>query len=485
MYQVYCDDTLIYHPGAEDLKIEDATVSQEVNKTGSFQFTIYPSHVFYDTFRKMKSIITVFSDDEVIFRGRLINEEIGLYQDKRIECEGELAFFLDSVQRNYSFNGTVAEFLQHLINRHNEQVEEEKQFKMGKCTVDNGSIVRSTSVYDSTLKNIEDKLINNEGAAGYLVVRHEADGVYLDYLKDFERTCSQNIVLSENLIDLTKKSNAGDIVTAIIPLGATQEGEEGQRIDITSVNGGKDYIYSQDAVDRYGWITKMVQFEDITVPANLLIKVQQYLDDAIKMSNSIELSALDLHLMEREIESFKIGQYVNVISEAHKINEKYPITKMTIDLLEPDNNTLMLGFDYKTFTEQQSNSSGQGTNTNPSGGGADSDTGWKIVKLLNNCVAYDAESIPKVRKLNNVIELRGAIKTTQANTLAGVVFGEISAEYRPSVGNISILCQGDEMNTWLLTISSGGDLTASRYGSADYANMTGNERLDFQATYTV
>ena len=54
-------------------------------------------------------------------------------------------------------------------------------------------------------------------------------------------------------------TSAEDVVTALIPLGATLEGESEiealeKRVDITSVNDGKNYVFSQDAVDQFGWV---------------------------------------------------------------------------------------------------------------------------------------------------------------------------------------------------------------------------------------
>jgi hypothetical protein len=44
MYKVYCDGALLYDPRVEELQLFDKKVSLEVNKTGAFDFTIYPSH---------------------------------------------------------------------------------------------------------------------------------------------------------------------------------------------------------------------------------------------------------------------------------------------------------------------------------------------------------------------------------------------------------------------------------------------------------
>jgi len=138
-YKVYSDSSLIFDSNRND--IFDACVDLELNKTGSFSFIIYPSHPAFDVLQKMKSIITVYQDDYLIFRGRILNDEQGWYNEKQVTCEGELAFLVDSIQRPYDFmsgdkHTTISDLFTFFIANHNLQVEdEEKQFYVGNITV--------------------------------------------------------------------------------------------------------------------------------------------------------------------------------------------------------------------------------------------------------------------------------------------------------------------------------------------------------------
>ena len=102
MYTVYCDNSILYTPGVEELKLGDPVLKLEVNKTGSFSFTIYPDHLYYDQIERMKSIVRVEKDGSMLFRGRVISEEIGFYGEKDVTWEGCLAFLLDSRIRPFS-----------------------------------------------------------------------------------------------------------------------------------------------------------------------------------------------------------------------------------------------------------------------------------------------------------------------------------------------------------------------------------------------
>lgn len=363
MYKVYCDNFLIYDTKVESLKIFSAKLELELNKTGSFDFSIYPSHPYFDKLKRLKSIITVYQDDYLLFRGRILNDEQGFYNEKQVSCEGELAFLLDSIQRPYDFlsgenHTTVEELFTFYINNHNAQVDEEHKFKVGNITVadPNNYVVRSDSQYLTTWESINQKLINSYG--GYLWVRHEADGNYIDYLADFDTISSQTVEFGKNLLSLNKITKGEDIATAIVPLGAKLKDEEGNdtefRLTISEINDGVDYVFNREAVDEYGWIFKTVVWDDVTLATNLKRKAEEYLADSMNLVVTIELDAVDLSMMNTEISAFKMGNYIRVITSPHSLNSSFLVKKLSIDLLYPKSNKLTLGTTYSTFTEQTS-----------------------------------------------------------------------------------------------------------------------------------
>lgn len=363
MYKVYCDEYLIHDTRISDLNIVNPSLNLELNKTGSFTFTIYPSHPYFNQLNKLKTIIKVYQDDYLLFRGRILNDKQGWYNEKQITCEGELAFLLDSIQRPYDFQSgelhtTVAELFTFFIDNHNSQVEEEHRFKVGDITVTdpNNYIVRSDTTYMNTWDSINKKLIDSYG--GYLWVRHEPDGNYIDYLSDFNTISSQTIEFGKNLIDLSKTTKGEDIATGIIPLGAkTGDDENAERLTIKSVNDDLDYIVNQEAVDAYGYIFKTVTWDDVTIASNLLRKAQEYLANIINLVISIELTAMDLSTVETDISAFHLGTYINVVTKPHDLNALFLVTKLSINLTTPKNNKLTLGTSYSSFTEKSSGTS--------------------------------------------------------------------------------------------------------------------------------
>jgi len=355
VYKIFVNDTLIYDSTLEDYKITKGVITKELNKSGSFVFTVYSDHPYYDRIQKMKSIVTVFKGDELVFRGRVINEVIGFYKDKTFTCEGELGFLLDSIIRPFSFTGTPEELLRVFIQEHNSQVDESKRFEVGTVTVTdpNDYIVRSSIEYLTTSENLQTRLLDTLG--GYLFITSNESGArVINWYADSPYRSGQSIEFGENLLSFTKTNRAEEIATAIIPLGAEigdDTSETKTRLTIAEVNDGLDYVYDTNAVALYGWIFKVETWNDVTVASNLKTKAEAFLREKIKQSITIELSAIDLSLMDHSIDSFDLGDYIHITSTPHNLDDSYLLEKQSIDLLKPDNDKITLGYSYSSFTD--------------------------------------------------------------------------------------------------------------------------------------
>ena len=357
MYQIYCDGQLLHDPRLQDYQLLSPSLSLELNKTGSFTFTQYPNHPGYGTVQKLKSLIEIKKDGAVLFRGRPLSSKEGFYCQQDYTCEGELAFLLDSRVRPFEMAGGVTELFTYLINQHNEQVDETKRFQVGTVTVTdpNDYVNRSNITYETTWDILNTRLLNTLG--GYLWVRHEADGVYLDYLADFPYMSTQRITFGENLLDYARARDGSEIATALIPLGARLTDADGkqteERLTISDVNDGKDYVYDQAAVEQYGWIFTTQNWDDVTQAGNLKQKGLDALREKIKTVDTIEMTAADLSQMDKSFDDFRIGQYVFVDSPPHGMDgEKFLVTKMTLNLSDPSQNKLTFGRVKSSFTEE-------------------------------------------------------------------------------------------------------------------------------------
>lgn len=356
MYKIYLDGKLMYFTGSEELLLKSTKLSVELNRFGGFNFTIGKENPCYGSIKKKKSIVKIYDENRRLYRGRVLDAKRGFHNDYDITCEGEMGFLKDSVIRPYEFKGSVADYFSHLITEHNKQMDASRQFKIGKCTVTdpNDLIVRANANYPDTWKEIEEKLLKKLG--GYLWTREEKDGIYIDYLKDFETINQQDIKFGENLLDLEELIKGAAIATTIIPLGCKLKDVEGNdtedRLTIKNINNGIDYVEEPAAVEKYGRIFKTVVWDDVTLPENLLSKGKKELQNYINLLQSINLSAVDLHNLDADIRAFWIGNYTKIISEPHNLNELLLTRKIELDLLNPSSGKLSLGDERKTFIDK-------------------------------------------------------------------------------------------------------------------------------------
>lgn len=362
MYRILSDGYTVYDPRLPDNTIISGKLTLEVNKAGSLTFTIPKSNPHYGMISLMKSIVTVYDDDELIFRGRPYAPSRNLYRDNEIMCEGELAFFNDTYQEPFEYYGTVANLFTQIIAMHNSQVSAEKQFKVGVINVVNntvdGYITRSSIEYLTTWDFIQEKFLDLLG--GYLHVRHEDDGVYIDYLSELNFAAGQDVRQGINLVDVTEEVSTEDLATVVIPLGAKKTDEEGNETDEyltieTANSGGKIYISDDDGVSTYGWIVKVTHHDDITVASNLLAAGEADLAAAMGVATTINLTAADLSRAGYTVSPFAIGTKVPVKIENLDVDESMLIQKLTIDLLAPESSQLTVGATHKSFVANSIN----------------------------------------------------------------------------------------------------------------------------------
>lgn len=358
MYRVLCDGLPIYDLRDEELVLFDPKAILEVNTAGSFDFKMPPNHPQYDIIKKMRSCVEIWHDEEQLFAGRPISDDLDFYNRKNVKCEGQLAYLNDSIQRPAEYHDmTVRGYLEALIAVHNSQVDESRQFEVGIVTVkdNNDSLYRYTN-YNSTWTEIKEDLIDDLG--GYIRVRNHNDHRYIDYIEDFDNVCSQSIEFGENLLDCSRNTDLTDIATAVIPLGCRLEESDiaalEKRLTIESVNNGLDYIVNAEAVAKYGFIVKTVTWDDVTTPEMLLYKAKRWLESEQYENMVIDVKAVDLHYTDEQIEQFKLFDLIPVHSTPHGLNRQFPLSKMTINLNNPSANTFVLGTTVNTSLTSKS-----------------------------------------------------------------------------------------------------------------------------------
>lgn len=354
MYRVYCDGELLFDPRDAELQIMAGKVSLATNATGEFTFALPALHDKIRRINKLQSVIEVNDDEEKLFCGRVLSSKTNIYGSVEYSCEGELSHLLDSIQRPKSYHDlTPRIYLKDKLEQHNSQVEESKHFILGIVEKESMNYdAREDNQYTNTLDTIMDKLIKSNG--GYLRVRKENGVRYLDYLEDYGRISGQVIRFGENVLDLTEHIKAEDVITVLIPLGGTPEGSDSStKLTIASVNEGKDYLEDSEAIALYGRIVGTNEWPDVTVPANLKAKGLEHLKNSRNLAMTIELTALDLHLVDVDIDRIRVGDMVRVVSAPHGLDRYMMVSKREYNLLNPSEDKIYLGDTISTLTERQ------------------------------------------------------------------------------------------------------------------------------------
>nr|DAG21865.1 MAG TPA: tail protein [Bacteriophage sp.] len=353
MYQVRLDDEILHDLREEDRRLVSAKLYFESNKVDRFGFEILPTHPCFNDIKKLKSIISVFAikntnEYEKLFEGRIPELDKDFNNIGEAEAEGVLSYFRDSIQRPFEFHDiTPEDFLKEIVNRHNEGVDETKRFEVGDVTV-TGNLYRMNEKYVTTLEILNDRLIDRLG--GYFRVRYVGDKKIIDYLKDFDGVNAQTIEFGENLLDLTQVATAADVYSVVIPIGA--QDEDGNALTIKSVNDGKDYLENHEAIALYGRREAVVEFSDVTLASNLKTKGEEYLQSTIEESLTIEMKAVDLSLINHNIQAFRMYDWVKVISKPHSIIKSFLLKKMEINLIDPTDSYIQLGQIIKGISDE-------------------------------------------------------------------------------------------------------------------------------------
>lgn len=357
MYTIHADGEVLHAPHLfnEGRGVLSPKLTVELNKAGSLDFTLPPNNALYDDIKKLKSIITVFQNEKEMFRGRVLHDEKDFYKQKKVFCEGELAFLLDSLQRPYATTTTRKSMFQRYITNHNSRVEAAKRFTVGKITVSNtDSVLFENKNYPTTIDEINEKLISDVG--GYIKTRGSGNTRYIDWLEESGEVSTQIIEFGVNLLDITEYISAENVFTVLIPQGATIDSEDGssdEKLDITSVNGGKDYIENSTGVSLFGRIERKVEWSEIKNATTLLSTAKKYLENSIEMAVTLELRAIDLSLLDVSVDQIHLGDWVRVLSLPHGLDKMFQCTKIVYDLANPDLNEYTFGISFTSLTDKQ------------------------------------------------------------------------------------------------------------------------------------
>ena len=354
-YYIFADGEIIYSNNDEDYRMINPKLTLELNQADSLDFTIPPGNTMYNSLSKLKTTIEVKQGKEVLFRGRVLDDEIDFNNQKSVHCEGALSYLGDTIVSPYTKETytNAKDAFKAAIQQHEALVPSStpnRKIKYVTCNV-SSSIEIENEEYSSTNEFIN-QLISKVG--GYLKLEYYDTGeTGLSYLSAIDHASSQSIEFGDNLLDLTQKVDASGVYTSVVCLGKKNEETN---VRLKTGEGSAMYVENQDAIDTFGRIIRVFTYDDIENQNDLITMAKLMLLLGIQASTTFTIKAVDLHLLYPDIEKLRIGDAIRVRSTPHSTDAYFQCSKIDLDMQNPDNTVYTFGSTPVTLTDSTSKS---------------------------------------------------------------------------------------------------------------------------------
>lgn len=411
MYKIFAypfgnpnDKRLIYAPNSRNALVLSPKLTREVSKGGSLSFTMTRDHEQYESLQKMSTCITVEQDDKEIWRGRILSHEADWYNRRVIYCEGALSYFNDSAITPFNYEGKLAQFLQHLIDAHNQQCGnmKMKRFELGTVTAALGDLVvhygdrDSYGVgedYGSTWDIIDKMVLKVYGGYAYCTYNPATGNNVLNYCdQSFEadRLVNQTIEYGVNLLDFTEKTDTNSLFTRVYPMGSKHTVEEtkwkwkflwwgekytesheerygisgtdaatvnkylpkGYSYRLDSSDGDCGWIQNDAAAQKFGIVSALGEYDTDSDNDTFAAGVQDLQKNSL-MVTSYTVKAVDLRDAGYDKDRLTFAGYAHIISKPHSIDVIMLCTKLVEPLDQPDKKEYTFGMTRQTLTDRQ------------------------------------------------------------------------------------------------------------------------------------
>lgn len=411
MYKIFAypfgnpnDKRLIYAPNNRSALVLSPKLTREVSKGGSLSFTMTRDHEQYESLQKMSTCITVEQDDKEIWRGRVLSHEADWYNRRVIYCEGALSYFNDSAITPFNYEGKLAQFLQHLIDAHNQQCGNMimKRFELGTVTAALGDLVvhygdrDSYGVgedYGSTWDIIDKMVLKVYGGYAYCTYNPATGNNVLNYCdQSFEadRLVNQTIEYGVNLLDFTEKTDTNSLFTRVYPMGSKHTVEEtkwkwkflwwgekytesheerygisgtdaatvnkylpkGYSYRLDSSDGDCGWIQNDAAAKKFGIVSALGEYNTDSDNDTFAAGVQDLQKNSL-MVTSYTVKAVDLRDAGYDKDRLTFASYAHIISKPHSIDVIMLCTKLVEPLDQPDKKEYTFGMTRQTLTDRQ------------------------------------------------------------------------------------------------------------------------------------
>ena len=277
------------------------------------------------------------------------------------------------------------------------------------------AMTSETPGYASTYDIIQNELIDVYG--GYLRVRNENDRRYIDYLSEWTDVNAQILDFGVNITDFIQTSDSEEVATFCVAEGAkysetaypyddgyfatldvvvdpdktyyviNKDGKYDAQKDLTKFKAGviyyeydemrsqadepitlalaangvyasglskvDDMVYDEQAVAAKGWIGTIYSDSEATDAEELLRGAMAHLQANIASKFTLEIKAVDMHLLNPDLKPIRVGEFLRCRSYPHHVDSYFVCAEISLDLTSPEQSTYTLGVAYDTLTGTQ------------------------------------------------------------------------------------------------------------------------------------
>ena len=367
MFVGYVDNQFLFATSQPKGKeIIAGTLTDEINSVSALEFTLPPSNDTAGQITPHASIIRLESDGAEIFRGTANSVSKNFRGDTVVSCDGMIALMADVIRAPGTVSGVnTKSYITDLIANYNAGVAENRHISAG--IIDEfGTFTADHSQECKNIFELLKEVLSEKG--GYIWASYVGGNVCINYTSTIGRRNNQQIAFGSNLVNIEDQLEVGTLVTRVWPLG-----KDG--LTIASVNNNIIYLQNEEVELRYGRVDKTIQV-DSDDPSVVKSCGQSYLTRYAAMNNTITLTAIDLHNLDKTISSFEVGDAVRVLSPPHGIDAEMIVNSISTDLVQLSNSRITLGAKKGSITSVISSggSGGSGGFTGGVGGGGASIT---------------------------------------------------------------------------------------------------------------
>lgn len=362
----------IYYPAFSNDYVISATLNLKLNAIEDLTVTVDRNSWLYDHGEPFKTHVNVYNlsnNNELVFRGRLVKitkkmDNNGAFNQELI-FESILSYLLDSGQpateKPYTMNPT--QFLDLVLSQHNKRMSEDKRvyYQIGK--VDNSLEPKGTYDYNFDYKNsweiIKSMLIDR--LKGYLAVKYGIKDNRYFVLFTFDKKPGedhpdQSVEIGVNMQSAEVEIDTTNVVTRLIPLGATQEDltdptketSTKARLSIKGVNNGDVAIHNDALEKQFGLIEGFQVWDEVTDPAELKRLGQEWMARQI-----ISVTNWKVDTFETDNRTFYVGHRYMFVNDELAVSQLIRVTEKTVDITSPNNITLTVESTQNTLVDYQ------------------------------------------------------------------------------------------------------------------------------------